>query len=412
MGNVPEATVERLAKYYFILRGLVRDGVEHVKSGDLAMGRRLKPAQIRKDISYCHAIGERGHGYKSDELLEAIGRTLGLDRDRNVCIIGVGPCGFAFAHHTWIYEQGFPLRAVFDRDPEKVGLEVAGCITKPIHELPKEVASKQIELALVTTDYGGAQDAAESLLNAGVRAMASLADASLVLPAGARALNVSSFFRFAKCSSFLNRSSSEEIPGSSVERLARYYRILIFLERMGIDRVTSMELGSGAGANPLQVRKDISFCGPCGLRGIGYDVPSLREAIKTALGLDREWNLAIMGAGTIGAATVHHTWYQKRGFRVRAIFDCDPNKIGQDIYGLTVHPVEDLREVIEKEDITIGVIATQPAAAQEAADKFVEAGVRAIYNFSESSPGVPNDVMIEDYNFFTVMATLSSFVGA
>jgi redox-sensing transcriptional repressor len=408
MSRVPEATIERLSKYYQIVRRLHGNGVHHLNSGDLIVGRGLKSAQVRKDLSYCGGKGERGSGYRTADLVSAIRTTLGLNRSRNTCIVGMGLCGTLSARHTWVQQQGYPLVALFDRDPEKVGQKLGDLTIQPMYELAETVERRNIEIAFITTDYAGAQDAADSLVSAGIRAVASFSDANLILPGNVYARYVGTFLQLAKFSCYLSGGPDNRIPESSVERLARYYRILVYLERMGVDMVTSMELGTGAGVNPLQVRKDIVHAGPCGRRGRGYDVPSLREAVKTCLGLDNDWNFGIAGASMIGAAVIHHKWFQDRGFPARAIFDCDPNKIGQEIGHLIVRSVEDMSEVVQKEDIKIGLVTTPAAAAQEAADRWVDAGVRAIFNFTEASIGVPEGVIVSDMNLFTMMCILSS----
>jgi redox-sensing transcriptional repressor len=408
MSTVPEATIKRLSKYYLILKRLHGDGVKHVKSADLILGRGLKPVQVRKDLSYCGARGTRGSGYRAEDLLAALRTTLGLDRNRNTCVVGLGVCGTMNARHVWVQQHGYPLVALFDRDPERTVRSLGDISVQPMSELAETVAQKNIEIAIVATDYGGAQDAADSLVSAGVRAIASFSDANLIVPGHVYARYVGTFLELAKFSCCLYHGPGNSIPESSVERLARYYRILVYLERMGVDMVTSTELGSGAGVNPLQARKDFAYAGPCGRRGRGYDVPSLREAVKSCLGLDYDWNFGIAGASMIGTAVVHHKWFQDRGFPARAIFDCDPNKIGHEIGHLVVHSLEDMKSVVRKEDIKIGLVTTPAAAAQEAADRWVDAGVHAIFNMTEASLGVPEGVVVRDMNLFTMMCILSS----
>jgi redox-sensing transcriptional repressor len=133
--------------------------------------------------------------------------------------------------------------------------------------------------------------------------------------------------------------------------------------------------------------------------------------IKTCLGLDRDWNFGIAGAIMIGAAVVHHKWFQDRGFPARAIFDCDPNKIGQEVGHLVVKSVDDIAEVVEVEGIEIGLVTTPAVAAQEATDRWVDAGVRAIFNLTEASLGVPEGVTVRDMNLFTMMCILSSHLA-
>ncbi len=150
----------------------------------------------------------------------------------------------------------------------------------------------------------------------------------------------------------------------------------------GQDTCSSEQLADGAGVNPAQVRKDLSFIDPPGVRGVGYDVAELQALLRRELGLTRPYRVAIAGAGNLGSALTMYPGFNESGFEVVALFDTDKTKIGTTINALLVEPFDKIRGIVAAKSVSIGIIATPAGAAQEVADRFVEAGVRSILNFA------------------------------
>jgi redox-sensing transcriptional repressor len=149
-----------------------------------------------------------------------------------------------------------------------------------------------------------------------------------------------------------------------------------------------------AGVNPAQVRKDLSYIDPPGVRGVGYDVLELRAVLRRELGLTREYRVAIAGAGNLGSALTTYPGFRGWGFEVVAILDTDPTKVGNRINALTIEPMSELEDIVKANSISIGIIATPSVAAQEVADRFVDAGVRSILNFAPAVLKRPSGVQV------------------
>ena len=171
------------------------------------------------------------------------------------------------------------------------------------------------------------------------------------------------------------------IPAATIARLPLYLRCLAEIET---DQVTcsSDQLALSAGVNSAQVRKDLSYLDPIGVRGVGYNTAALRDLLRRELGLTRDYRIVIAGAGNLGRALTVYPGFMESGFDVVAIFDTDPDKAGTTINDVQVRPLADLESVVAAEDITIGIIATPAGAAQEVTDRFVAAGIRSILNFA------------------------------
>jgi redox-sensing transcriptional repressor len=171
------------------------------------------------------------------------------------------------------------------------------------------------------------------------------------------------------------------IPSATVARLPLYLRGLMSLPA---DRTTcsSEELARTAGVRSAQVRKDLSLVGLRGVRGVGYDIDGLKTQLMGVLGLDREYRVAIVGAGNLGRALANFEGFADWGFVVVALFDNDPAKVGTTVAGVPVAGLSDLERVVSEHAISIGIVATPPNAAQEVADRLVAGGVRSILNFA------------------------------
>ncbi len=191
-----------------------------------------------------------------------------------------------------------------------------------------------------------------------------------------------------------------KIPDATIERIALYSRPLERLLQKGEQLVSSERLAELCNVNPAQVRKDLSYFGEFGVRGIGYDVLDLLQEIRKILVSDREWKMGIVGIGNLGMALVENANFAKRGYKFVAAFDVDPQKIGKQLpCGLVIQSVEDLKTLRQDLGIELGVIATQPSQAQSVADMLIEAGIKAILNFSPVQLRQPEGYLLENVDF-------------
>ena len=187
------------------------------------------------------------------------------------------------------------------------------------------------------------------------------------------------------------------IPEATVARLAVYLRILSGLgDRQGERQsmISSDELAQSAGVNSAKLRKDLSFLGSYGIRGVGYEVGTLTEEISRALGAHRAHRVALVGLGNLGQALAGYPGFAGRGFVITALFDADPGRVGLDVAGLRIQHIQDAAAVCRASGVTIGVIAVPASAAQEVADILVTAGVRSILNFAPGVLTVPTGVEV------------------
>jgi redox-sensing transcriptional repressor len=202
--------------------------------------------------------------------------------------------------------------------------------------------------------------------------------------------------------------SRRRIPEATVARLPLYLRSLLDLAAERTANVSSDRLAELAGVNAAKVRKDLSYLGSYGTRGVGYDVEVLLRQINRELGLTHQWPVVIVGAGNLGQALANHAGFDERGYPVVAVVDVDPAKVGRRIANVTVRPVEDLPEVVTG-STTIGIIATSPGGAQEAADRLVDAGVRSILNFAPVVLSVPRSVSVRKVDLALELQVLSFY---
>ncbi len=189
--------------------------------------------------------------------------------------------------------------------------------------------------------------------------------------------------------------SDFKIPGITVYRLALYVRALERFLAEGKELISSEELARECGVNSAQLRKDLSYFGQFGVRGVGYSVPALLKHIKRILGTDREWPMVLAGVGHLGMALLNYDLLAQRGFRFVAAFDIDEKKIGRVINDVYVYALEQFGWVVKEHPVQIGVIATPASAAQEIADLFIEHGIRGILNFAPVRIKYPKNVVVE-----------------
>lgn len=189
--------------------------------------------------------------------------------------------------------------------------------------------------------------------------------------------------------------SSKPVPDIVVGRLPLYLRALEHLLKEHREITSSQELAERLGFSAAQIRKDLSFFGEFGKQGTGYRIAYLAQELRRILRVDREWPVAVVGAGDLGHALAHYGGFKPKGFSIAAMFDNDPQKIGMEIAGLTIRDSRDLVADIRRMGIRIAIIATPAPAAQSIANTLVEAGIEAILNYAPISINVPRNVRVQ-----------------
>ena len=187
---------------------------------------------------------------------------------------------------------------------------------------------------------------------------------------------------------------SDRLSLGVAARLSRYLQVLTQARKMGKETISSQELSEYTHVNSTQIRRDLSGFGKFGKRGVGYNVDSLVSQIRKILRTSGQHNIALFGAGHLGRAIASSDIFADHGFRVVAMFDADASKVGETINGVVVRHVDDLNQIVDDEDIVVGVLAVPTAAAQQLADQLVDAGVKIIFNYSEALLHVPPEVTV------------------
>ncbi|SDY58448.1 redox-sensing transcriptional repressor [Amycolatopsis xylanica] len=204
---------------------------------------------------------------------------------------------------------------------------------------------------------------------------------------------------------------ARSIPEAAVARLAVYLRVLSGMSDQGATTVASEELSAAAGVNSAKLRKDLSYLGSYGTRGVGYEVSVLIEEIERILGLTRKHKVAVVGIGNLGHALANYGGFPGRGFPVEALFDLDPDLIGIPVGGIPVSHLEDIASVCKEREISIGVIATPPTAAQSVCDRLVAGGVQCILNFAPVVLQVPSHIEVRKVDLAVELQILSFHVA-
>jgi len=200
------------------------------------------------------------------------------------------------------------------------------------------------------------------------------------------------------------------VPEATVARLATYLRVLTsYAESAGAvsTTVSSDELAVAAGVNSAMLRKDLSFLGSYGIRGVGYDVGTLTEEIARTLGLTVHRSVALIGVGNLGQALAGYAGFASRGFRIAALVDADPARVGTSIQGMAVRDIADLERIVDEDNITIAVLTTPASAAQDICDRLVAAGVTSILNFAPVVLTVPSHVDVRKVDLAAELQILS-----
>ncbi len=205
----------------------------------------------------------------------------------------------------------------------------------------------------------------------------------------------------------MHTEKSSHIPKATIQRLSIYIQVLEHLDQEGTEVISSDPLAKACDVNASQVRKDLAYFGEFGVRGVGYHVKSLIKSISDALGISREWRVALVGVGNMGRALLNHAEFRNKGFNIVGAFDCDPFKIGEQIYGLEVVCTKRLKEKVDDLKIEMAIITTPPERSQRAANHIIEAGVKAIINFAPSRIKAPDDIHVEYVDFFHHLYTLA-----
>jgi redox-sensing transcriptional repressor len=206
------------------------------------------------------------------------------------------------------------------------------------------------------------------------------------------------------------RFTGEEIPDIVIRRLPIYARSLKFLRDADVETVSSSELGARLGVSAAQIRRDLSYFGEFGKQGKGYNVEYLLRQINQILGLDREWPVALVGLGHLGRALLHYEELPRQGFHIQALFDHNPEKIGQRIGDMLIHAMEDLPALVAEKDIRIAIIAVPASGAQEVAEALVAAGVRAILNYAPIIVRVPPHVKIRHIDPVVALQSMTYYL--
>ena len=190
------------------------------------------------------------------------------------------------------------------------------------------------------------------------------------------------------------RAPDRGIPEATIARLPVYLRALVSLADQNIATCSSEELATAAGVNSAKLRKDLSYLGSYGTRGVGYDVEYLRYQIAREIGVTQDWPVVIVGIGNLGHALANYSGFSSRGFRIVALLDSDPARQGESLGAMEIRPFDDLERIVAEHRVAIGVIATPAHAAQDVCDRLVGAGVTSILNFAPAVLSVPDGVDI------------------
>ena len=199
----------------------------------------------------------------------------------------------------------------------------------------------------------------------------------------------------------------KEISQAVIRRMPRYYRYLGELMEDGVERISSSELSARMKVTASQIRQDLNNFGGFGQQGYGYNVKYLYTEIAKILGIDRQHNLIIIGAGNLGQAIANYANFERRGFIIKGMFDVNPRLIGLVVRGIEIRGVEELEKFIVENDVQIAALTIPKTKAPEIADRLVKAGIKAIWNFAHTDLQVPDDVVVENVHLSESLMRLS-----
>jgi len=202
-----------------------------------------------------------------------------------------------------------------------------------------------------------------------------------------------------------------DVPEVVVARLPQYVRILSRLQENGAEVVSSQQLGERLQVTPAQIRKDLSYFGRFGKQGRGYDVVHLLDRLKEILGLNEQWNVAVVGVGRLGRAILSYPGFTPDGFRLVAAFDGDDAVVGQDVAGLIVQPMDKLDQIVQGEAISIAIVAVPVDRTQHVIDLLMECGIQAILNYAPIAPQVLPGVRIRNIDPVLSLQSMTYYLG-
>ena len=202
-----------------------------------------------------------------------------------------------------------------------------------------------------------------------------------------------------------------KIPEMTIRRLSVYTRCLLQLEEDNVKTISSQELAERFNLNSAQVRKDLAYFGEFGVRGIGYYVTGLKTELQRILGLDRAWPVVLIGFGNLGSALFHYKGFSAQGFKITAIVDDDPGKVGREVDGVPIIPIRELGREARTRGAQIAIVAVPAESAQTVADQLVAAGIKAILNFAPARIKVPRDVRLKNVDLSIELETLSFYLA-
>lgn len=203
--------------------------------------------------------------------------------------------------------------------------------------------------------------------------------------------------------------TSRQIPHASVARLPVYLRALVDMAEVGQHTVSSEALAAAAGVNSAKIRKDLSYLGSYGTRGVGYDVEYLIHQISRELGLTQDWSVCLVGIGNLGRALAEYGGFAQRGFRIAALLDVDDDLVGTSIGALVVEHLDDIERIVKEHDVSIGMLTVPGGVAQDVADRLVAAGVTSILNFAPTVLNVPDGVSLRKVDLSIELQILSYY---
>lgn len=198
-----------------------------------------------------------------------------------------------------------------------------------------------------------------------------------------------------------------QISKAVIKRLPRYYRYLGEILDSGMERISSGELSSRMKVTASQIRQDLNHFGGFGQQGYGYNVKYLHDEIGKIIGLDQIHHMVVVGGGNMGQALAKYTAFEKNGFKIKGIFDVNPELIGKNVRGIEIYPIEKLHEFVRSEGIEIAALTLPKSAASEMADVLVSCGIKAIWNFAHTDLSVPKGVVVENVHLFDSLMRLS-----
>ena len=204
------------------------------------------------------------------------------------------------------------------------------------------------------------------------------------------------------------KTKESKIPEATIKRLSTYINCLERLQTENNPVTSSEMLGESCQVSPAQIRKDLSYFGEFGVRGVGYDTKKLEGEIKEILGLNHNWPATVVGVGKLGQALLNFAFFRKHGFRIVAAFDSDENKVGDELNdGVTILPTSEIEKTVKSEKISIGIITTPANSAQEVADKLVAGGIKGILNFAPIKVKVPESITLRNVSITSELDNLA-----